>query len=609
MPASFNLQNLPFSVLDEQQQQILLAAIEYIEYQAGDVLIEAGQPPLGIFVLQSGRVAETDPVLEERSEGSGVYMFYEKDDYFGSWSLFNGIAIHKFAAVEATNCHLIPAQTLLELIDLSPQFADFFQQRLSVKREIVAQHAPSQDMAEFMLARIEDSTVREPLLVPEGTNIEQATRMMRENKADCLLAQKGNRYGMVTGRDFLDAVILNHMPLETDISEIASYRLISIKPDDYLFNALIIMTQQQIERVVVLDDNKQLKGIIELTDVLSYFSSHSHVIGLRVERATSVEELREASFGLFDLIKALISSGVKTKFMMELLAVMNARILSKLFDLVIPQEMHPHVCLIVMGSEGRGEQIMKTDQDNGLIYRDGLDWPQMHDVLRQFSETLISFGFPPCPGDIMVSNPMWVNSAKEWSEKLTTWSKKCDGTVLMNLAIAADSKPVAGNAALFKVSRNIFFRRIRDNDMFFAHFARAALDFETPLSFFGRLTGEGLDIKKAGIFPIVHGIRTMALEQRITDTNTFKRIELLMEKKIVEREMGENLTEALYFFIQLRLRQQIERATEAGGIHDATPNEINFKRLNKFDRELLRDSLGVVKDFKRSLMHRYRLNF
>ncbi len=609
MPASFNLQNLPFSVLDEQQQQILLAAIEYIEYQAGDVLIEAGQPPLGIFVLQSGRVAETDPVLEERSAGSGVYMFYEKDDYFGSWSLFNGIAIHKFAAVEATNCHLIPAQTLLELIDLSPQFADFFQQRLSVKREIVAQHAPSQDMAEFMLARIEDSTVREPLLVPEGTNIEQATRMMRENKADCLLAQKGNRYGMVTGTDLLDAVILNHMPLETDISEIASYRLISIKPDDYLFNALIIMTQQQIERVVVLDDNKQLKGIIELTDVLSYFSSHSHVIGLRVERATSVEELREASFGLFDLIKALISSGVKTKFMMELLAVMNARILSKLFDLVIPQEMHPHVCLIVMGSEGRGEQIMKTDQDNGLIYRDGLDWPQMHDVLRQFSETLISFGFPPCPGDIMVSNPMWVNSAKEWSEKLTTWSKKCDGTVLMNLAIAADSKPVAGNAALFKVSRNIFFRRIRDNDMFFAHFARAALDFETPLSFFGRLTGEGLDIKKAGIFPIVHGIRTMALEQRITDTNTFKRIELLMEKKIVEREMGENLTEALYFFIQLRLRQQIERATEAGGIHDATPNEINFKRLNKFDRELLRDSLGVVKDFKRSLMHRYRLNF
>src|SRR5690606_17994223 len=138
--------------------------------------------------------------------------------------------------------------------------------------------------------------------------------------------------------------------------------------------ALIIMTQQRIERVVVMDDNKQLKGIVELTDVLSYFSSHSHVIGLRVERAQTVDELREASLGLLDLIKALISSGVKTRFMMELLAAMNSRILSKLFDLIVPAELHPHVCLIVMGSEGRGEQIMKTDQDNGIIYRDGLDW-------------------------------------------------------------------------------------------------------------------------------------------------------------------------------------------------------------------------------------------
>lgn len=613
MSGSFNFNNLPFSLLNEDEQERLSETVSFFEFAAGDVLIEAGDPPRGVFVIEKGRIAESDHRDVSDADDPmavSVFMYYEAGEYFGGWSIFNGKAIHRFAVVEPGAAHLIPVQTLYDLMNGNPQFAEYFQQTLSAKRGIVDQHSQNQDMAEFMLARIEDNLLREPLIVPEGTSIEQATRLMREEKADCLLAQRGNRYGMVTGTDLLDAVILKHLPLDTDITEIARYRLISIRPDDYLFNALIIMTQQHIERVVVQDVDGSLRGIIELTDVLSYFSSHSHVIGLRVERAQTLEELREASSGLFDLIKALLSSGVKIRFTMELLAAVNSRILAKLFELIVPVEVHPHVCLIVMGSEGRGEQIMKTDQDNGLIYRDGLDWPGMHETMRKFSETLISFGFPPCPGNIMVSNPDWVNSVDEWAGKLQRWSRSGDSTALMNLAIAVDGKPVAGNQALFKVARNAFFREIHSNDLFFSYFSRAALDFETPLTFFGQLkTSSGLDIKKAGIFPIVHGIRTMALEQRILETNTFRRLELLTEKKILHKELSQNLSEALAFFIQLRLQQQIQRADDSGLTHDDTPNEIDFKRLNKFERELLRDSLAVVKDFKRSLTSRYRLNY
>lgn len=613
MSVSFNLHTIPFSLLSEIEQEKLLASVEYLEFAPGEVLIEAGDPPRGVFVIHSGKVAESDHRMARGGDGdlvpaTSVFMYYEVDEYFGGWSIFNGKAIHRFYAVEATGAFLLPTAMLFELIDSNPQFAEYFQQNLGAKREIVAQHSQSQDMAEFMLARIMDSTLRQPLIVPEGVTIEEATRLMREEMADCLLARRGNRYGMVTGTDLLDAVILNKLPLDTPVADIASYRLISIGPNDYLFNALIIMTQQHIERVVVRDDQGELCGIIELTDVLSYFSSHSHVIGLRVERAQTIEELREASFGLFDLIKALLSSGVKIRFTMELLAAVNSRILAKLFDLIVPKEVHPHVCLIVMGSEGRGEQIMKTDQDNGLIYRDGLDWPEMHQVMQTFSETLISFGFPPCPGNIMVSNPEWVNSVHEWTGKLRRWSRSSDMTNMMNLAIAADSKPVAGNTALFKVSRNAFMREILSDQVFFSFFARAALDFETPLTFFGQLkTNQGLDIKKAGVFPIVHGVRTMALQNRILETNTFQRLELLTERKILERETALNLAEALSFFIQLRLQQQIQRVTDSGELHDETPNEIDFKRLNKFEREFLRDSLAVVKDFKRSLTHRYHI--
>lgn len=346
-----------------------------------------------------------------------------------------------------------------------------------------------------------------------------------------------------------------------------------------------------------MDAKRHLLGVVELTDVLSHFSSHSHVIGLRVERAQSIAELRAASFGLADLIRGLISTGVKTRFVMELLAALNSQILSKLFDLIVPREVHPHVCLIVMGSEGRGEQIMKTDQDNGLIYRDGLDWPQMHAVMKEFSETLISFGFPPCPGNIMVSNPEWVNSTKQWAEKLTRWSKSFEGEATMKLAIASDSKPVAGNTALFKVARNSFFRRIQDNEIFFAHFAKASLRFDTPLTFFGRLKDSaGLDIKKAGVFPIVHGVRSIALENKIADTNTFKRLELLVERGVLHKELADNLAEALSYFVQLRLQQQMARYSADPAEYEKAPNEIKIKMLTALERQLLRDALTVVSD-------------
>lgn len=608
MPDAFNMDNIPFSLLNEDEQALLGKNLDIGYFQQGEAIITAGEKPEGLFIILKGRVSESE-AADKGEEGGGQHIFvhYENEDYFGGWSAVRGTAIHNFVADEETICHILPTRTLLDLIASNAQFADYFQQNLAVKSEIVAQHGGNQDMAEFMLARITDATVREPLVVEQGTSIKQATELMRQHKSDCLLARRGGRYGMVTGTDLLDAVVINEKPLDTDIIDVASFRLITIDHEDYLFNALVMMTQQQIERVVVMD-GQSMVGVVELTDVLSYFSSHSHVIGLRIERAGTIEQLREAAQGLNELIKALISAGVKIRFTMDLLAAMNGRIISKLFDLIIPADMQPHVCLIVMGSEGRGEQIMKTDQDNALIYRENLVWPGMQETLNRFSENLISFGFPPCPGNIMVSNSEWVNSVGDWTQHLSDWADTCEGNAQMNLAIAVDAKPVAGNEALFKVARNWFLRHLRNNDVFFSHFARAAVEFDTPLTFFGNLKDKGqLDIKKGGIFPIVHGVRTLALEHRILKTNTFQRIETLVEQKVMQAEHGSDLSEALALFIQLRLRQQIRRAEEQEDGLDPTPNQIDLQQLNKLERDLLRDALHVVKGFKKHLATRYHL--
>lgn len=605
MPSSFNMENLPFSLLTEEEQVLLRQHLDIGYFQKGEVIMAAGSVPEGVHVVLKGRVGESE--AQEDTGQTHVFVHYENEDYFGAWSAIKGKAIHNFIAEQETICHIIPTKVLLDLISSNSQFADYFQQSLSAKTEIVEQHGASQDMAEFMLARVSDGLIRDPLVVLENTSIKEATALMREKKVDCVLVKKGARYGMITGTDLLNAVVMQELPISTCVSEIANYRLICIGPDDYLFNALIIMTQQHIERVVVMSGT-QLVGVVDLTDVLSFFSSHSHVIGLRIERARTVEDLHEAAQGLNDLIRSLVSHGVKTRFAMDLLAAMNGRIMAKLFDLLIPADMQPHVCLIVMGSEGRGEQIMKTDQDNAIIHRDGLVWPRMQETMAQFSAKLIEFGYPKCPGNIMVSNPEWVNSLSDWTAKLSKWSESWNEADQMNLAIAVDAKPVAGNPALFKAARNWFFKSLKNNDVFFSHFAKAAVEFDTPLTFFGNLKEKGeLDVKKGGIFPIVHGVRTIALEHRIRATNTFQRLNALAEAGVMKEKHARNLAEALGLFIKLRLQQQIKRAEANESGQDARPNTLDLQAMNKMERDLLRDAFHIVKGFKKHLELRYHL--
>ncbi|WP_342664344.1 DUF294 nucleotidyltransferase-like domain-containing protein [Marinospirillum minutulum] len=460
-------------------------------------------------------------------------------------------------------------------------------------------------MSAFMLAKAGGSVLREPVVLDSGTSIYDATRTMREQHSDCLLVRKGDRYGMVTRTDLLESVVLNNLDLNTDIAELASYNLLTVQKDDFLFNALVLMTRHKIQRVVVFDGNK-LAGLVELTDVLSFFSSQSHVIGLQIERAANLEELARAAKGTTALVSGLVSQGVKIRFAMDLLAALNGRIIAKAFEQLVPEDIRKKCCLLVMGSEGRGEQVLKTDQDNALILADDLNWPECSKVMEKFTNTLLEFGYPLCPGNIMVSNPEWVMTESEWKKKLGLWTSSVEGTGLMNLAIFVDSHAVAGETQLFSRLRDGLFAKLEGNDVFYSYFAMPLRHFSTPLTFFGGLkSSDGMDIKKGGIFPIVHGVRTMALQFKIKETNTFKRLEVLAEKRIIKKDFADDLAEALAVMSTLRLHQQLKAEQGQAAVDEA--NLVSAVNLNKLDRDLLREALHLVKEFKSRMSHRYHL--
>ena len=142
MPSSFNMDNMPFSLLDERESNLLRQNLDIGYYQKGEVLLAAGAEPEGVFIILKGRVSESEAVEEGQSDQQHhVFVHYTNEDYFGAWSAIRGKAIHNFIAEEETICHILPTKILLDLMSSNNLFADYFQQNLSAKSEIVAHRA------------------------------------------------------------------------------------------------------------------------------------------------------------------------------------------------------------------------------------------------------------------------------------------------------------------------------------------------------------------------------------------------------------------------------------------------------------------------------------
>ncbi|MCH4812596.1 DUF294 nucleotidyltransferase-like domain-containing protein [Vreelandella neptunia] len=604
-----DLSQLPFTLLDDEGRDHIRRGIDLAYFDRDEIILETGQAGEFVFLIHKGEVAEIDPTLPSSTTRIGHYT---AGDLFGAISILNGKSRYRFKAEQECLCYLLPKALFQQLCRHYPDFSDFFRQSLTHKARLLTEKRAEGGvtMAGFMLAKVSEC-MREPLLMAASTDIASAVKQLNESHADSLLVETQGKLGMVTKTDLLNGLVLGGSTVSSPVDEIAHFNLVTVAPDQYLFEVLVLMTRHKVTRVVVLEQNA-LKGVVELTDVLSYFSSRSYVVSLQVEQAGSLEALSAASQRTPELVKALMAQGVKLRFAMDLLAALNGRIMSKAWEFTIDEHYREQSCMMVMGSEGRGEQILKTDQDNGLILADDAQWPDLASHMQTLTDTLIQLGYPPCPGNIMVSNPEWVATVSQWKGNIAKWARERDGDSLMKLAIMLDAHAVAGNPSLLASVREELFERCSGDELLLSYFARTALRFSTPLTLFGSLKKpqHGIDIKKGGIFPIVHGVRTMALERRIKATSTLDRLDALAADGRLDRRFADDLGEALALFSELRLKQQLNALEATSTSQEANrTNRVVVQTLSSLERDLLREALHIVKDFKQRLSHRYHLEY
>jgi len=367
---------------------------------------------------------------------------------------------------------------------------------------------------------------------------------------------------------------------------------------------LLKMTQHSIERVVVRKDG-EIIGLLELMDMLSAFSTHSHIIAMRINQATSMKQLVAASKRLEKLVETMSGQGVKASALMELITTLNRRLIQRAFELIFPERLRNSVCILVLGSEGRGEQILKTDQDNAVILQDEHDREAVRPLLQQLHQALLDFGYPPCPGGVMFVNDSWIHTIEEWQSKVGRWLDSAKPEHMMNMAIFMDAEPVCGNQALLTPVKQSWQCEDLRSSIVSSWFARQALQFDTPLTFLGNIREDHgkIDIKKGAIFPLVHGVRSLAFEHAINECNTLERLKILEEREVLDRETTQGLRDALLFFLRVRLKQQLERGDQNRGLSQ----ELDINGLRSVDRNMLRHALHRVKKFKQFLTTHFHL--
>ncbi|WP_323993931.1 putative nucleotidyltransferase substrate binding domain-containing protein [Aeromonas hydrophila] len=593
MTSLFNFARPPFDCLTAEERQRLEQHLSICYFRAGQPVLKAGDVPPGLYLVLKGAVEESSPHHQFGDYGEG--------DLFDVRAQFDGHCRHQFSALEDLLCQLIPRATFIELCEGNPTFARYFTASLAQRQQQQEQRAQlgQKNLAEFILTRIEPSHLQPALIVDSRLSLLAATEAMVAKGTDCLLypATDGS-LSLATRKTLLHALTLKGLPLTTPLAVLDPTPLIGLPLGSYLFDALLLMTRHRIKRLVVWQ-GQEVAGILHLTQVLGLFSTHSHVLTLRIARADTLPALEAVAREQHQLTRSLFCQGIHTAFLMKLIATINEQLIAKAFALVIPPTVQERVCLLMLGSEGRGEQILKTDQDNALILPADLHWPTLQADLAAFSELLARLGYPPCPGRVMVNNPAWVKPLALWQQEIERACIEASEADLLWLATLADAHPIAGDRALLPPLARKLREQLAERGDLLAEMVRPAVAFHAPLTLFGRLerAPEGLDLKRGGLFPLVHGIRMLALEAAILETSTLARIEALVTAGRLSAGFGDNLAEAFRLFVRLRLRSQLKEGESRVQVND----------LSHGERDLLRQALHQVKKFQQWLTLHFRL--
>lgn len=602
----------PFLQMAQDAVDFFLTHSQQRYYAPGEVVLEpASGPATELLYIRQGSISG----VRGLAELSGGAFQYESGDLFPVNAAMAGRPVTAtYSAVSDTFILALPAARMQELAQRSPQFGDFLNRRilqfLELSRKALQVAYASQALAEQSLETpLGQIALRAPVTCRPETPLREALEQMHAKRIGSIMVVDvaGAVLGILTRYDVLGRVALAQVPLDTPVSAVMVQPVHTLDVAATAGDAALLMSRHSIRHVPVTRGGVAV-GLVSERDLFALQRLSLKQVSTSIRSAQDVPTLKLVAQDIRRFARNLLSQGVHARQLTQLISHLNDVLTQRLLEILAPQHgvVLADVCWLALGSEGRSEQTIATDQDNALILADDTTEAQRGKALafgRAVNQALDACGYPLCRGGIMAGEPACCLTLRQWRERFAHWIEHGAPEDLLNASIFFDFRALAGNHALARLLRREVQEAARRTPRFLKQMALNALSRGAPLNWLGAVDTDGngtVDLKLQGTALFVDAARLYALAWGVDETHTRTRLEAVGE------HMGLPVAEyqawiAAFEFLQM-LRLSIQLEADAPMEH---PNRLAVSRLNDIDRRILRESFRVA----RMLQQRLHLDY
>lgn len=607
----------PFNELPDNILEDIAHHVEIAYFRQDTPIIHAGDHIQDLYMIRSG-------VVEIYRRKGELYNRITEGGLFGQMGLLtNNKVSFPVTAIEDTLIYCIPEVVFQKLYDEYDTFADYVEVQDNARlRQAISNAAEQNDLTTSKVKRL---LTREAPFVYNDASIQDAAIKMSEENVSSLLIIDPNIMqdndddsspvvGIITDRDLCRRVIATDLDHSQPVTEVMTSEVISLDHNAYVYEAMLTMLRYNVHHLPVLKENNPI-GIIEITDIVRYESQNSLLLVSSIFQQNSADDLAQLSKQVKDAFVRLVNEDANSHMVGTAMSTIGRSFKQRIIELA-EEEFGPApipYCFLALGSMGRDEQLIVTDQDNAIILDDSYDETIHGDYFARLAtfvcDALDKCGYSYCTGDIMATNPMWRMTRQQWEACFADWIDNPNPKALLNASIFFDLDGVYGRLKWAEQLNGFIVRRARRNNRFLACLARNALNRTPPLGFFKNFVMEkdgrhnnSINLKRRGTAPLADLIRVHALAVGSRSKNSFERLDDVIDAGILPKGRGQDLRDALEFISMVRIRHQAFDVE-----NDIQPdNNIEPEHLSEFERRNLKDAFQILSNAQNFLKYRYQ---
>ncbi|MBK60019.1 putative nucleotidyltransferase substrate binding domain-containing protein [Ectopseudomonas khazarica] len=613
----------PFNQMDTAHLAFLVEHCQLRFYAEGDSIIKPADGVVEHFyIVKQGRVHGERPHSARR--GTETTFEITAGECFPLAALIGERATRtEHLAAEDTFCLLLAKHAFIKLFAVSNPLRDFALRGVSSLLDQVNQQVQLRAVetlgAQYSLdTRLGELAMRQPIGCAPHTPLREAVRLMHEQHVGSIVVvdQSERPLGIFTLRD-LRRVVADGVDLAQPIDRLMTPNPFHLQPDASAFDAAIAMTERHIAHVCLVQ-NEKLCGVISERDLFSLQRVDLVHLARTIRHAGKVETLAGLRSDIRLLVDRMLAHGASSTQITHIVTLLNDHTVCRVIELTLEDMGDPGIAFtwLCFGSEGRREQTLHTDQDNGILFEaaDAAEAAAIRGRLLplavEINQRLAQCGFTLCKGNIMAGNPELCLSRQEWSRRFAGFVDEATPENLLGSSIYFDLRTIWGPDTGCEQLRAALLERVASNSLFQKMLAENALRQRPPVGRFRDFVvarsgadKDTLDLKVQGLTPFVDGARLLALANGISSVGTLERLRALVAKGVIDALDGAAYEEAYHFIQQTRMQQHQLQA------RDELPysNRVDPDHLNHLDRRILRESFRQAQRLQSSLAMRYQL--